>query len=288
MKRIFLFVLTNMAVLFLASVIAHVLGLDAVLAQKGIHFGALLAMGAIFGFGGAFFSLLISKWMAKRAMGVRVITQPATGQETWLVETVRRQAAIAGVGMPEVGIFDSPELNAFATGASRNSALVAVSSGLLQSMSADEAEAVIGHELTLVANGDMVTMTLLQGVLNTFVFALARVVGALVDRGDRRGGTYFIVVMVTQVALGAVASLILMWFSRQREFRADAGGARLAGREKMIAALRALQANHPAELPNAQLAAFGIAGGDKGVSLQRLLMSHPPLEERIAALQNAT
>ena len=288
MKRIFLFVLTNMAVLFLASVIAHVLGLDAVLAQKGIHFGALLAMGAIFGFGGAFFSLLISKWMAKRAMGVRVITQPATGQETWLVETVRRQAAIAGVGMPEVGIFDSPELNAFATGASRNSALVAVSSGLLQSMSADEAEAVIGHELTHVANGDMVTMTLLQGVLNTFVFALARVVGALVDRGDRRGGTYFIVVMVTQVALGAVASLILMWFSRQREFRADAGGARLAGREKMIAALRALQANHPAELPNAQLAAFGIAGGDKGVSLQRLLMSHPPLEERIAALQNAT
>ena len=288
MKRIFLFVLTNMAVLFLASVIAHVLGLDAVLAQKGIHFGALLAMGAIFGFGGAFFSLLISKWMAKRAMGVRVITQPATGQETWLVETVRRQAAIAGVGMPEVGIFDSPELNAFATGASRNSALVAVSSGLLQSMSADEAEAVIGHELTHVANGDMVTMTLLQGVLNTFVFALARVVGALVDRGDRRGGTYFIVVMVTQVALGAVASLILMWFSRQREFRADAGGARLAGREKMIAALRALQANHPAELPNAQLAAFGIAGGDKGVSLQRLLMSHPPLEERIAALQNAS
>ena len=288
MKRIFLFVLTNMAVLFLASVIAHVLGLDAVLAQKGIHFGALLAMGAIFGFGGAFFSLLISKWMAKRAMGVRVITQPATGQEAWLVETVRRQAAIAGVGMPEVGIFDSPELNAFATGASRNSALVAVSSGLLQSMSADEAEAVIGHELTHVANGDMVTMTLLQGVLNTFVFALARVVGALVDRGDRRGGTYFIVVLVTQVALGAVASLILMWFSRQREFRADAGGARLAGREKMIAALRALQANHPAELPNAQLAAFGIAGGDKGVSLQRLLMSHPPLEERIAALQNAT
>ncbi len=287
MKRILLFVLTNMAVLFLASLIAHLLGVDAVLAQKGIHFGALLVMGAIFGFGGAFVSLLMSKWMAKHAMGVRVIQQPATGQESWLVETVRRQAGIAGVGMPEVGIFDSPELNAFATGASRNSALVAVSSGLLQRMSADEAEAVIGHELTHVANGDMVTMTLLQGVLNTFVFALARVVGALVDRGDRRGGSYFIVVMVTQVALGALASLILMWFSRQREFRADAGGARLAGREKMIAALRALQANHPAELPNAQLAAFGIAGGDKGVSLQRLMMSHPPLEERIAALQNA-
>jgi heat shock protein HtpX len=287
MKRILLFVLTNLAVLTLASAVAHILGLDAVLAQKGINFGGLLVMGALFGFAGSFVSLWLSKWMAKNAMGVRVIEQPATGQETWLVETVRRQAGVAGVGMPEVGIFDSPELNAFATGASRNNALVAVSSGLLARMSADEVEAVIGHELSHVANGDMVTMTLLQGVLNTFVFALARVVGALVDRDDRRGGSYLIVVMVTQVALGALASLILMWFSRQREFRADAGGAHLAGRDKMIAALRALQANHPAELPNAQLAAFGIAGGEGGLSLRRLMMSHPPLEERIAALQNA-
>ncbi len=287
MQRIILFVLTNMAVLFLASIISHVLGLDAVLAQRGIHFGALLALGAVYGFMSSFISLLMSKWTAKRAMGVRVITQPATGQETWLVETVRRQAAEAGVGMPEVGIFDSPELNAFATGASRNHALVAVSSGLLAAMSADEAEAVIGHELTHVANGDMVTLSLLQGVLNAFVFAIARVVGAVVDRDDRRGGIYFIAVMVAQVVLGFLASLIVMWFSRQREFRADAGGARLAGREKMINALRALQRNHPGELASAQLAAFGIAGGDRGVSLQKLMMSHPPLDERIAALQNA-
>ena len=287
MQRIILFVLTNMAVLFLASIISHVLGLDAVLAQRGIHFGALLALGAVYGFMSSFISLLMSKWTAKRAMGVRVITQPATGQETWLVETVRRQAAEAGVGMPEVGIFDSPELNAFATGASRNHALVAVSSGLLAAMSADEAEAVIGHELTHVANGDMVTLSLLQGVLNAFVFAIARVVGAVVDRDDRRGGFYFIAVMVAQVVLGFLASLIVMWFSRQREFRADAGGARLAGREKMINALRALQRNHPGELASAQLAAFGIAGGDRGVSLQKLMMSHPPLDERIAALQNA-
>lgn len=287
MQRIILFVLTNMAVLFLASIISHVLGLDAVLAQRGIHFGALLALGAVYGFMSSFISLLMSKWTAKRAMGVRVITQPVTGQETWLVETVRRQAAEAGVGMPEVGIFDSPELNAFATGASRNHALVAVSSGLLAAMSADEAEAVIGHELTHVANGDMVTLSLLQGVLNAFVFAIARVVGAVVDRDDRRGGFYFIAVMVAQVVLGFLASLIVMWFSRQREFRADAGGARLAGREKMINALRALQRNHPGELASAQLAAFGIAGGDRGVSLQKLMMSHPPLDERIAALQNA-
>ena len=287
MKRIFLLVLTNIAVLALASVIIHLLGLDQLLAQRGQNFGGLLVVGAVFGFGGAFVSLLLSKWMAKSAMGVQVITQPSTGQEAWLLETVRRQAGIAGVGMPEVGIFDSPELNAFATGASRNNALVAVSSGLLARMSADEAEAVIGHELTHVANGDMVTLTLIQGVLNTFVFALARVIGSLLDRDDRRGGMYFIIVMVAQIGLGFLASLIVMWFSRQREFRADAGGARLAGRDKMIHALQALQRNHPEDLPSAQLAAFGISGSDRGTSLRRLLMSHPPLEERIAALQNA-
>ena len=220
-------------------------------------------------------------------MGVRVIVQPINGQEAWLLETVRRQAAVAGVGMPEVGIFDSPELNAFATGASRNHALVAVSSGLLASMSADEAEAVIGHELTHVANGDMVTMTLLQGVLNTFVFALARVIGSLLDRDDRRGGMYFVVVMVAQLVLGLFASLIVMAFSRHREFRADAGGARLAGREKMVQALQALQRNHPADLPSKQLAAFGIAGDQAGSMFARLMMSHPPLEERIAALRKA-
>ncbi len=287
MKRIILFVATNLAVLALASVIVHLLGLDAVLASRGGNFGSLLVVGAVFGFGGAFVSLLMSKWMAKNSMGVRVITQPSNGQEAWLLETVRRQAASAGVGMPEVGIFESPELNAFATGASRNNALVAVSSGLLARMSADEAEAVIGHELTHVANGDMVTLTLIQGVLNTFVFALARVIGALADRDDRRGGTYFIVVMVAQIGLGFLASLIVMWFSRQREFRADAGGAKLAGREKMIQALQALQRSHPEELASTQLAAFGIAGGEQGPSLRRLMMSHPPLEERIAALRQA-
>jgi len=287
MKRIFLFVLTNIAVLAFASVLIHLFGLDQALAQRGLHFGPLLAVGAVFGFGGAFISLLLSKWMAKNAMGVRVIVQPINGQEAWLLETVRRQAAVAGVGMPEVGIFDSPELNAFATGASRNHALVAVSSGLLASMSADEAEAVIGHELTHVANGDMVTMTLLQGVLNTFVFALARVIGSLLDRDDRRGGMYFVVVMVAQLVLGLFASLIVMAFSRHREFRADAGGARLAGREKMVQALQALQRNHPADLPSKQLAAFGIAGDQAGSMFARLMMSHPPLEERIAALRKA-
>ena len=290
MKRIFLFVLTNIAVLALVSVVLFVLGLlgfHLPVVQSGANLGPLLVVGALFGFGGAFISLLMSKWMAKHAMGVRVIEQPRNGQEAWLVETVRRQAGVAGVGMPEVGIFDSPELNAFATGASRNHALVAVSSGLLARMSPDEAEAVIGHELTHIANGDMVTMTLLQGVLNTFVFALARVIGSVLDRDDRRGGMYFIVVMVAQIALGFLASLVVMWFSRQREFRADAGGARLAGRAKMIGALQALQRNHPEDLPATQLAAFGISGSERGSSLSRLMMSHPPLEERIAALQKA-
>ena len=283
MMRIFLFALTNIAVLALASIIFHLFHLDQRLAQQGVQFVPLLVMGALFGFIGSFISLAMSKWMAKMSMGVRVIDQPTSDRDVWLVETVRHHAQQAGIGMPEVGIFDSPEPNAFATGASRNSALVAVSSGLLDRMTRDEASAVVGHEVTHVSNGDMVTMALLQGVLNTFVFALSRVIAALIDRDNRRGGGYFVVVIVSQIALGFFATLIAMWFSRRREFRADAGGAQLAGRERMIGALQALERNHSEALPK-QMAAFGIAGGE-GMGLRRLLLSHPPIEERIAALR---
>jgi heat shock protein HtpX len=237
---------------------------------------------------GALVSLAISKWMAKRAMGVRVIDAPATPGEQWLLDTVRALAQQARIGMPEVGIFESAQPNAFATGPRRDSALVAVSSGLLSSMNRSEIEAVLGHEMTHVANGDMVTLTLIQGVVNTFVIFLSRIVGNIVDRSlardnEGRGPAYLVTVLVTQLVLGVLASMIVMWFSRQREFRADAGGARLAGREKMIAALERLQLAHDQPLP-LQLNAFGIAGGE-GASWQRLFMSHPPIEQRIAALR---
>lgn len=287
MKRIFLFLVTNLAVLLVLSAVARIFGIDQYMSARGGDLGGLLVFAALFGFGGAIISLLISKWMAKRSMGVRVITQPANPTEQWLVNTVRAQAEQAGIGMPEVGIFDSPEPNAFATGARRDAALVAVSTGLLRSMNQKEAEAVLGHEVTHVANGDMVTLTLIQGVVNTFVIFLARVIGGLVDRReDGRGGmAYFATVMVAQFVLGILASMIVMWFSRQREFRADAGGARLAGSTNMIGALERLKAAHPQPLPS-QMAAFGIAGGP-GAGLKRLFMSHPPLDERIAALRNA-
>lgn len=287
MKRIFLFLVTNLAVVLVLSVVARIFGIDQYMTARGGDLGGLLVFAALFGFGGAIISLLISKWMAKRSMGVRVITQPANATEQWLVSTVRAQAEQAGIGMPEVGIFDSPQPNAFATGARRDAALVAVSSGLLRSMSQKEAEAVLGHEVSHVANGDMVTLTLIQGVVNTFVIFLARVIGGLVDRReDGRGGmAYFATVLVAQFVLGILASIIVMWFSRQREFRADAGGARLAGTTNMIGALEALKAAHPQPLPS-QMAAFGIAGGP-GAGLKRLFMSHPPLDERIAALRNA-
>lgn len=290
MKRIILFILTNLAVMLVLSVVAQVTGLDHWLAARGGDLTGLLVMAALFGFGGALISLAMSKWMAKRAMGVRVIEQPANGNEQWLVSTVRGLATQAGIGMPEVGVFDSPEPNAFATGARRDAALVAVSSGLLQSMNRSEVEAVLGHEITHVANGDMVTLTLIQGVVNTFVIFLSRIVGSVVDRalsrdGEGRGGIgYFVTVMVTQLVLGIVASMIVMWFSRRREFRADAGGARLAGRNNMIGALERLKAAQEPALPG-QLNAFGIGGG-RGKGLQALFMSHPPLEERIAALQS--
>jgi heat shock protein HtpX len=287
MKRIFLFLLTNLAVLLVITIVAQVTGLNAWLAAQGSGLGPLLVMAALFGFGGSLISLALSKWTAKRAMRVRVIEQPANADEQWLVNTVHNLASQAQIGMPEVGIFDSPEPNAFATGARRDHALVAISSGLLRSMNQTQIQAVLGHEITHVANGDMITLSLLQGVVNTFVIVLSRIVGGIVDRAisrDSRGGIgYFVCVMVAQVVFGVLASIIVMWFSRRREFRADAGGAHLAGRNAMISALEALQSAHGEALPK-QMAAFGIAGG-AGSGLQRLFMSHPPLEERIAALK---
>jgi heat shock protein HtpX len=296
MKRIALFLLTNIAVMLVLTIVVRVLGLDRYLAGSG-GMGGLLIMAAVMGFGGSLISLAMSKWMAKRSMGVRVITEPANATEQWLVSTVRAQAEQAGINMPEVGIFDSPQPNAFATGARRNAALVAVSTGLLQRMQKNEVEAVLGHEIAHVANGDMITLTLIQGVVNTFVYFAARLIGDFVDRfvlrndqeetGQRQGHGigYMITVMVTQVLLGILANMIVMWFSRRREFRADEGGARAAGTANMIAALERLKAGSDAPLP-AQMAAFGIKGGGAS-GFKRLFMSHPPLEERIAALQNA-
>ncbi|MGZ8174322.1 MULTISPECIES: protease HtpX [Methylobacter] len=289
MMRIFLFLATNAAILVVVSIIFNVLGLSGTLDAQGIdlNLNALLVMSAIIGMTGSVISLAMSKWSAKRAMGVHVIERPQNQTEQWLIDIVARQARQAGIGMPEVGIFQTPESNAFATGMSKNSALVAVSTGLLQNMNADEIEAVVGHEISHVANGDMVTMALMQGVVNTFVYFFATIIGHLVDRVVFKtergyGPAYYITQMAAQVVLGILASMLVMWFSRYREFKADAGGANLAGREKMIGALRALQRGHEAEDLPGQLAAFGINGG--GVS--KLFMSHPPLEERIAALQN--
>ena len=284
-KRVALFLGTNLAVLVLVGIVMTVFRIDPQ------QFTGLLVMAALFGFGGSLVSLLMSKWIAKRSTGAHVITQPRNEAEQWLLATVQRQAQQAGIGMPEVAIYDAPEINAFATGANRNNALVAVSTGLLRAMNRDEAEAVLGHEVSHVANGDMVTMALLQGVLNTFVIVLARIVGRVVDgyiSGNREGGGigYFVVVNVLQLVFGLFASVIAMWFSLHREFRADSGGATLAGRDKMIAALERLAQNHGESSLPKQIAAFGISGGSLG--LGRLLMSHPPLAERIAALRNAS
>ncbi len=286
-NRVFLFLATNLAVLALASVVMSVLGVNPQ------QMTGLLIMAALFGFGGSLVSLLTSKWMAKRATGAMVIEQPRNEAERWLVDTVARQAKAAGIGMPEVAVYDAPEINAFATGANRNNALVAVSTGLLRQMSRDEAEAVLGHEVSHVANGDMITMALLQGVLNTFVIVLARVVGGVIDNamsGNResRGPSfaYYIIVMVLEVVFGLFATMIAMWFSRRREFRADAGGAQLAGRQKMIAALERLSANQSTSTLPSQVEAFGIAGG-MGHGLKKLFLSHPPLEQRIAELRKA-
>jgi heat shock protein HtpX len=288
MKRIFLFVLTNLAVLALLSVVLFV-----VENVFGVHLmqggtGGLLVFAAIFGFGGSLISLALSKWTAKRMMGVRVVESPQSELERWLVGAVKRLAEQARIGMPEVGIFDSEEMNAFATGARRNAALVAVSSGLLRSMSRTQVEAVLGHEITHVANGDMVTLALLQGVLNTFVIFLARIIGGIVDRAilrnDRQGGIgFFLTTMLAQFVLGIVASVIVCWYSRRREFRADRGGADLTGAANMIDALQVLKRSQGEPMPQ-QLQAFGINTG-RSDGIMRLFMTHPPLDERIAALK---
>ena len=295
MKRILLFVATNVAVLVVLSVVLQLLGIESLLAEQGtrLDLQALLIFSAVVGFSGSLISLAMSKWTAKHLTGAQVIESPRNETERWLVATVERQAREAGIKCPEVAIYDSPDVNAFATGPSRNNALVAVSTGLLRQLSRNEVEAVLGHEVSHVANGDMVTLTLLQGVVNTFVIFLSRVVGFIVDRVVFRterdyGPGFFITSIVAQIVFGILASMIVMWFSRQREFRADAGGAKLAGRHNMIAALEGLKRVHSPDdsgLPEA-MQAFGIAGGHVG-GLKRLFLSHPPIEERIAALRNA-
>jgi heat shock protein HtpX len=288
MKRIFLFLATNMAIVLVLSVTMRLLGVEPYLTAQGLNLTSLLIFAAVMGFGGSLISLAISKWMAKKSMGVRVIETPSNSTEFWLVETVKKYADDAGIGMPEVGIFDTPEVNAFATGMNKNNALVAVSSGLLNAMTRQEAEAVIGHEIAHVANGDMVTLALIQGVVNTFVMFLSRVIGHTVDRvvfknENGHGPAFFVTMIIAELVLGVLASIIVMWFSRQREFRADRGGASLAGKQAMISALERLKSLHPAPLPE-KMAAFGIAGGGAG-GIKRLFMTHPLLEERIAALR---
>ena len=281
MKRVLLFVATNLAVLLVLGVVLSVLmpllGLD-----PASNSGLLFICG-VFGMGGSLISLAMSKFIAKRSVGAQVIESPRNKDEQWLVDTVRRQANMAGIGMPEVAVYDSPEINAFATGANRNNALVAVSTGLLRNMTPDEAEAVLGHEVSHVANGDMVTLALIQGVLNTFVFFFARIVAQAVNRGNNNAFVYFMTVMAFQAVFGILASFIVMGFSRYREYRADAGGAELASRQKMIAALKRLQSGHSESQLQGQLTAFGINGKR---AMMELLMSHPPIEKRIAALQN--
>ena len=293
MKRIVLFLATNLAIIVVLSITLRLFGFEGFLDRQGIdlNLNSLLIFAAVFGFGGSFLSLAMSKWTAKRFTGAQVIESPRNATEQWLLATVKRQAEMAAIGMPEVAVYDAPEVNAFATGMSRNNALVAVSTGLLRSMSQDEAEAVLGHEVSHVANGDMVTLALIQGVVNTFVIFLSRVIGHVVDRvvfkvERGHGPAFWITAIVAEIVLGILASIIVFWFSRQREFRADAGGARLAGRGKMIAALQSLQRAHgQPQLPD-QLAAFGINGGI-GDGIKRLFMTHPPLDERIAALREA-
>jgi heat shock protein HtpX len=292
MKRIVLYLLTNIAVVVVLSVTLRLLGVERILNAQGtgLDLNSLLVLAAVIGFGGSFISLAMSKWSAKMMVGAQVIEVPSNPTERWLVDTVQRQAQRAGIGMPEVAIYDAPDVNAFATGWNKNAALVAVSTGLLNNMSQDEAEAVLGHEVSHVANGDMVTLALIQGVVNTFVVFFSRVIGYVVDRvvfkvERGHGPAFWVTTIVAELVLGILATVIVLWFSRRREFRADAGGAQLAGRQKMIAALERLKLNHEqaAALPD-QVKAFAISGA-AGWGLSRLFMSHPPLDERIAALR---
>jgi len=290
MKRILYFLATNLAIMLVLSVTMRILGVEPYLNANGLDLKNLLAFAAIMGFGGAFISLAMSKWSAKRMSGAVVIEQAKTPTEIWLLKTVRAQADMVGIKMPEVAIFDSPEVNAFATGMTKNSSLVAVSTGLLNKMSQDEAEAVLAHEVSHISNGDMVTLTLIQGVVNTFVMFLSRVIGYAVDKvifktEKGTGPAFFVTMIVAELVLGVLASMIVMWFSRQREFRADAGAAKLSSSKKMIAALERLQAEHsPSALPK-QMVASGISGGGAG-GFKRLFSSHPDLSERIAALRS--
>jgi heat shock protein HtpX len=291
MKRVFLFIATNLAIIFVLSITLQLLGVEGLLDEQGVNLNmeALLIYALVFGMGGSFISLALSKFTAKRLTGAQVIERPSGDAEAWLVQTVRQQAQVAGIGMPEVAIYPSPAPNAFATGARRDKALVAVSTGLLQRMNRDEVEAILAHEVSHVANGDMLTLALIQGVVNVFVIVLSRVIGHFVDRvvfkTERgHGPAFWITAIVAQIVIGILASAIVFWFSRQREFRADAGGAHLAGSGKMIAALERLRAGAGEPLPD-QMAAFGISGASRG-GLARLFMTHPPLEERIAALRH--
>ena len=290
MKRTILFLATNMAIVLVLSVTMRLLGVEPYLNANGLNLTSLLIFAAVMGFGGSFISLAISKWSVKRSMGVQVIEAPQNGTEVWLVNTVRGYAERAGITMPEVGIYDSPDVNAFATGMTKNSSLIAVSTGLLNGLTRQEAEAVLGHEVAHAANGDMVTLALIQGVVNTFVMFFSRVIGTLVDKmifkTERgQGPAFFVTMIAAELILGVLASMIVMWFSRRREFIADQGGADLAGRQNMISALQRLGGLHPQPLPD-KMAAFGIAGG-VGDGFKRLFTTHPPLEERIAALRAA-
>jgi heat shock protein HtpX len=289
MKRIFLFLLTNLAILVVLGVVLQLLGVERILddAGVGLDYRSLLAFAAVFGMGGSFLSLALSKWTAKRLTGAAVIQGPRNDAEAWLFETVSRHARAAGIGNPEIAIYDAPEANAFATGARRDRALVAVSTGLLRRMNREQVDAILAHEVSHVANGDMVTLTLIQGVVNTFVIFASRVIGHAVDRTVFKterdhGPAFYVTTIVAQLLLGILATVIVLWFSRQREFRADAGGARLAGRENMVGALRRLKEASSEALPD-QLAAFGISGGTRG-GIMRLFATHPSLDERIAAL----
>lgn len=292
MKRILLFLATNLAVVVVLSITLRLLGVERILDEQGVglDLNALLIFAAVFGMGGSLISLAISKWTAKRMTGAQVIDQPRTETERWLIDTVRFQASRAGIDMPEVAIFPSPDPNAFATGMNRNAALVAVSEGLLQRMNRDEVEAVLGHEISHVANGDMITLALIQGVVNTFVIFLSRVIGHMVDRvvfkTERgHGPAFWITAIVAELVLGVLASMIVMWFSRYREFRADAGGASLSSRDKMISALEQLKRSYGQPHLQDQMAAFAISGKTMD-GFKRLFMSHPPLDERIAMLKS--
>ncbi len=289
MKRIFYFLVTNLAIVFVLSITMRLLGVEPFLNANGLNLNSLLIFAAVMGFGGAFISLAISKWSAKQMSGAVTIDNPKTPDEIWLMNIVKNQSQAVGIQMPEVAIFNSPVVNAFATGMSRNSSLVAVSSGLLEMMTKDEAEAVIGHEISHIANGDMVTLTLIQGVVNTFVLFFSRVIGYTVDKvifktREDTGPAFFITMIISELLLGVLASIVVMWFSRQREYRADIGGGQLAGKQKMIAALKRLKAQYESSALPKSIAALGISG-EQGMGLKELFSTHPSLDDRIARLQ---